>query len=200
MIAPLDFYFDFSSPYGYLASLEIDELAARHGRAARWRPILLGVVFKTTGQSPLLDQPLRGPYARRDLARTARELGVPFRLPDIFPINAMAASRAYYWFDSQDPAKARAFAQGVFAAIFVEGRDLGPPANVIALARDAGLAGPEIADALNDTAVKDRLRAEVDAAMARGVFGSPVIMVDDEPFWGFDHLPQVERWLTRGGW
>jgi 2-hydroxychromene-2-carboxylate isomerase len=200
MTAPIDFYFDFSSPYGYLASLVIDDLAARHGRAVAWRPILLGVVFKTTGQSPLLDQPLRGEYARRDIARAARELGAPFRLPETFPINAMAASRAFYWLAGGSAARAREFARAAFAAIFVEGCDMGPPPAVIALARAKGFDADAMAKALEEQAVKDRLRSEVEAAMARGVFGSPYVVVDGEPFWGLDHLPQVERWLATGGW
>ena len=195
MPAAVDFYFDFSSPYGYLASLEVDSLAARHGRVAAWRPILLGVVFKTTGQSPLLNQPLRGPYARHDLERTARRLGVPYRLPEPFPVNAIAASRAFYWLQDRDPAAALAFARRVFAAVFVDGRDIGPPAVVADL---AGVKG--VAAALDDPAVKDRLRREVEAAMARGVFGSPTLVVDGEPFWGFDRFADVERWLAGGPW
>jgi len=200
MADPIDFYFDFSSPYGYFASLGVDALAARHGRTATWRPILLGVVFKVTGQSPLLDQPLRGAYARRDLERTARRLGIPYRVPDAFPINALQASRAYYWLTGRDTGAARAFAKAVFHAIFAEGRDMGPADAVIALAETIGLAGPEVAGALNDPAVKARLKAEVDAALARGVFGSPTLVVDGEPFWGFDRLDDVEPWLRTGGW
>jgi 2-hydroxychromene-2-carboxylate isomerase len=195
LAAPIEFYFDFSSPYGYFASLEVDALAARHGRAAAWRPILLGVVFKTTGQSPLLLQPLRGAYAKRDLARTARRLGVPYTIPAAFPINAIAASRAFYWLHDRDPTAAVAFAHKVFAAIFAEGHDMSPPAAVIDLARTEGLA-----QALDDPAVKARLKDEVDRAMALGVFGSPTLVIDGEPFWGYDRFSDAERWLATGGW
>src|SRR3546814_6947662 len=82
MPTPIDFYFDFSSPYGYLASEQIEALAARHGRTVACRPILLGVVFQQTGGQPLLDIPLKGGYARNDLARSARLLGLPSQLPD----------------------------------------------------------------------------------------------------------------------
>ncbi|MEX2649342.1 MAG: 2-hydroxychromene-2-carboxylate isomerase [Alphaproteobacteria bacterium] len=200
MSAPLDFYFDFSSPYGYFASLAIDDLAARHGRGVAWRPILLGVVFKTTGQSPLLSQPLRGAYARRDLERTARELGIRYQVPAAFPINGIAASRAFYWLDERDPGAAEALVHAVFGAIFAEGRDMGPAEAVVALAKAKGLAGDELAGALEDPAVKVRLKAEVDAALARGIFGSPTVVVDGEAFWGFDHFAQIERWLQSGGW
>jgi hypothetical protein len=81
MADPIAFYFDFSSPYGYLASTRIDALAEKHGRMVTWRPFLLGVAFKTTGQLPLVEQPLRGPYSLHDFARSARLLGVRFQLP-----------------------------------------------------------------------------------------------------------------------
>src|SRR5262249_3981008 len=101
MPVPIDFYFDFSSPYGYLPSTQIDALAARHGRSVAWRPFLLGAAFKLTGQRALTEQPLRGDYARRDFARSARLLKLPFILPQPFPFFALAASRAFYWL--QDP-------------------------------------------------------------------------------------------------
>ena len=200
MVKAIDFYFDFSSPYGYFASLEVDALAERHGRTVTWRPILLGVLFKTTGQSPLLDQPLRGAYARRDLERTARRLGVPFTIPAAFPINALQASRAFYWLVDRDERIGRDFARAVFYAIFAEGRDLGPAQAVIALAGALGRPAEEISAALGDPGVKDRLRRKVDAALADGIFGSPTVVVDGEPFWGFDRFADVERWLATGGW
>ena len=80
--APIDFYFDFSSPYGYLAAHKIDEMAGLYDREVDWKPVLLGVIFKTTGAQPLLDIPIKGVYARRDMERTARMMGLPFTLPE----------------------------------------------------------------------------------------------------------------------
>ena len=93
--APIDFYFEFSSPYGYFASLKVDDLAAKLGRETVWRPFLLGVVFQTTGQSPLTAQPLRGDYSRRDFDRSARQQKVPFIMPEEFPVLSIAAARAF---------------------------------------------------------------------------------------------------------
>src|SRR5262245_32620476 len=124
MSTPLDFYFDFSSPYGYLASTQIDALAARHGREVTWRPFMLGAAFKTTGQMPLTQQPMRGPYHVRDFARSARLLKVPFRLPEPFPFPGLAASRAFYWLADREPAQAKALAQAVYHAAFGDGRDV----------------------------------------------------------------------------
>jgi 2-hydroxychromene-2-carboxylate isomerase len=200
MAEPLEFYFDFSSPYGYIASTQIDALAARHGRGVTWKPILLGAIFKVSGQSPLASQPLRGPYALHDFDRSARRLGVPFKLPDPFPFASLAAARAVYWLDETDPQKAKGLAQAVYHAAFGEGRDVRDPDAVADLAAGIGLDRDATLAAIQEPRVKERLRAEVDAAIARGVFGSPFIFVDGEPFWGSDRLAQVEDWLTRGGW
>ena len=200
MADPIDFYFDFSSPYGYLASTRIDALAARHGRAVVWRPFLLGVAFKTTGQAPAVEPPLRGPYHRHDFARSARLLGVPFKMPAVFPFAALAASRAYYWLVDRDPDQARALARAIYHAAFGEGRDVTSPETIAELAAPLGVDPSALLAALGEPAVKDRLRRETEAALARGVFGSPFIVVDGEPFWGHDRLDQVERWLAAGGW
>ena len=198
--APIDFYFDFSSPYGYLASLRIDGIAQKHGREVEWRPYLLGVVFQTTGQSPLTEQPLRGDYSRRDFERSARLQNAPFTMPDRFPIPTMAAARAYYWFYDQDAGRAKALAKALYHEFFGEGRDISSPEAVIAVAETLSLDGAALAEALQDPAVKERLKTETQAAMDRGAFGSPFIFVDGEPFWGADRLDQVDLWLEGGGW
>ena len=200
MATPIDFYFDFSSPYGYLASTRIDELAARHGRSVVWRPILLGAVFKITGQQPLASIPLKGSYAKHDLVRMARLLGVPIRMPTKFPIGATAPSRAFYWVRDRDPTLAVQLAQALFRAYFAEDRDISNPEVTANVAAKTGVNREELAQALNDAALKERLRNEVDAAVERGVFGSPYIIIDNEPFWGADRLDQVDKWLATGGW
>jgi len=197
---PLEFYFDFSSPYGYFAAARIDDLAARHGRAVTWRPILLGAVFKTTGQQPLTEIPLKGPYAERDLYRSARLYGIPFQLPSKFPIAATGACRAFYFLSDQDAALARQLALELYKAYFADGRDITSPDVIVEIAKDLGADQDGLTTALNDPALKDRLRSEVDAAIARGVFGSPYVIVDGEAFWGADRLDHVDRWLTTGGW
>jgi len=200
MANPIDFYFDFSSPYGYLASTRIDELAAKHGRGVTWRPILLGAVFKITGGQPLPTIPLKGSYAAHDMARTARRLKVPFKLPSRFPVATTAPSRAFYWTNDRDPALARTLAHALFHAYFAEDRDISNPEVTGNVAAKLNIGKEELLQALNEPAVKERLRSEVDAAIERGVFGSPYIVVDGEPFWGADRLEQVEQWLETGGW
>lgn len=201
MPGPIDFYFDFSSPYGYLASEQIDALAARHGRSVIWRPMLLGVVFQQTGGQPLLDIPLKGGYARHDLARSARLLGLPFQLPASFPFMSVAACRAFYWLHDRDPGAAVALAKALYREAFGKGGDIESGEAVLRVAGAAGIVDTEpLAEALNDPAVKQRLREEVSRAISKGVFGSPLFVVDGEPFWGHDRLDQLGLWLQRGGW
>ncbi len=197
---PIDFYFDFSSPYGYFASTRIDDIAARHGRMVTWRPTLLGAVFKITGGQPLPTIPLKGSYAAHDLARSARLLEIAFKMPSRFPISSTAPSRAFYWLGDRDPALAKKLAQALFHAYFAEDRDISNPEVTGNVAAKLGVDKGELTQALNDPAVKERLKSEVDAAIERGVFGSPYIVVDGEPFWGSDRLDQVEKWLETGGW
>jgi 2-hydroxychromene-2-carboxylate isomerase len=196
MAEPIDFYFDFSSPYGYLASTEIDALATRHGRSVTWRPFVLGAAFKLTGQRALTEQPLRGDYARRDFARSARLLGVPLKMPEPFPFFALAASRACYWVEV--PSQAKALAKALYHTAFGEGRDITPVPVVAEIARGLGIEGLE--QGLEQPATKAALRDATDQALARGVFGSPFFFVDGEPFWGHDRLGQLDRWLATGGW
>lgn len=198
---PIDFYFDFSSPYGYFASCQVDALAVKHGREAVWRPILLGLVFKVTGGQPLPTLPLKGDYAKRDIPRCGRLYGVPVRIPSRFPVATQAPVRAFYWLHDRDPAKARALAAAVYRAYFVDDADIANPEVIAEIAAAAGVADrAEALAALGDPAVKERARTETEAAIARGVFGSPFLIVDGEPFWGMDRLPQAARWLETGGW
>ena len=199
MPAPIDFYFDFASPYGYLASTQVDALAERHGRTVAWRPMMLGAAMKVTGGRPLPQIPMRGDYMARDVARFARLLGVPFAWPQKTPILSLAAARAVYRVADDDPELARRLARALFHAHFGQGRDITTPDQVGEVAADLDIAAAALTAALQMPEIKQRLKDETNAAVARGVFGSPFFFVDDEPFWGVDRLDQVERWLeTRG--
>lgn len=198
--SPLDFYFDFSSPYSYLLSEKIDDLAARFGRQVRWHPILLGIVFKATGSAPLtLQNAPKAAYSLRDFARSARFMGIPYRHPEKFPLATQNAARAYYWLHGQDCALARRFAHAVFRALYVEGLDVSAPETVLEIGAKIGVDRNRLETALQSPEMKERLKQEVDAALALGVFGAPYVVVDGEPFFGADRLPQIERWLASGG-
>ncbi len=196
----IDFYFDFSSPYGYFAASRIEDIAARHGRSVTWRPILLGAVFKVTGQQPLTTIPIKGAYARHDVERTARLFGLAFRLPTKFPIGSTAACRAFYALSDSEPQLAKQLALALYAAYFGENRDISTPEVTLDVAAELGIARDDLARSLNEPALKDRVRGEIDDAIAIGVFGSPYFIIDGEAFWGCDRLDQMERWMSTGGW
>jgi 2-hydroxychromene-2-carboxylate isomerase len=200
MSRSLDFYFDFSSPYGYLASQKIETLAAKHGRAVDWRPMLLGVVFKRVGTAPLVDYPLKGDYSRHDMERSARFHGVAdFRMPSRFPIPTQSAARIVLWQKTIDPARATRVAKALFRAYWVDDIDISAPENAVAVAAKEGVDAAAARAAIDDPAIKEALKREVDGAIARGVFGSPFVFVDGEPFWGLDRFEQIDKWLSTGG-
>ncbi len=200
MSEPIDFWFDFSSPYGYLLSERIDEVAARFGRKVRWHPILLGVVFQATGSAPLtLQNPAKAAYSLLDFARSARFMGIAYRHPTRFPLATQNAARAYYWLHGQDCALARRFAHAVFHALYVDDRDVSAPETVLEIAAGLGVDRNSLQAALQSPEIKARLKDEVDSALKIGVFGSPHVIIDGEAFFGADRLPQIERWLESGG-
>lgn len=203
MAEPILFIFDFTSPYSYLASEKIDALAEKFGRQVQWRPVLLGAIFKALGTVSLVRQPGMADYGVRDFVRSARFLGISYAHPAIFPVSSVVPARAYYWLHGQDCTLARSFAHEVFRAYFAAGQDISDATVVLALAEKVGAdetALAALAAGMSDPAIKERLRTETDAALARGVFGAPWVVVDGEPFWGVDRLPQIERWLETGGY
>lgn len=199
MTASIDFYFDFSSPYGYFAAMRIDALAAKFGRSVKWHPVLLGAIFKTTGGVPLPMVPLKGEYAFRDFERSARFHGIPYQRPASFPIATQLPARAMMWIarDFGD-FKAVSFAKAVYASYFADGIDISRLEGIAPACDAVGLRHDTVLDGANSQDIKDMLKAEVDAAVARGVFGSPFVIADGEPFWGFDRFDQLEAFLKNG--
>ncbi|HET9047266.1 MAG TPA: 2-hydroxychromene-2-carboxylate isomerase [Casimicrobiaceae bacterium] len=199
MSAAIEFWFDFSSPYGYLGSQKIEALAARHGRAVDWHPMLLGVAFKQSGMAPLTEIPLKGDYARRDIPRSARFHDVQFRMPAKFPIPTQVPARIVLWTKDRDPVLAVKVIKALYRAYFVDGLDISNPDIAADVAATTGVDRAEARAAVDDPGMKEALRREVDGAIARGVFGSPFVFIDGEPFWGLDRFDQIDRWLASGG-
>ena len=200
MSDPIEFYFDFSSPYGYLAGECIDALVARHGRDVTWRPYLMGVAMKVTGSSPVVNRPMMGAYSRRDMQRSARRLQVPFRFPEPFPIATIAACRAVYWMERANADGAKPLAKALYRAYFVDGRNISEPDVVADVASESGADRDALLAGIQEPEIKERLKEVTNNAIERGIFGSPFFMVDDEPFWGHDRMDEVDRWLETGGW
>jgi 2-hydroxychromene-2-carboxylate isomerase len=200
--ATIEFYFDFISPFGYFASLRVQQLAARRGRTVDWYAIRLGVsVVKIMGLKPLLETPLKGAYLVREAERYARLHGLAVRRPFDSPqMDPRPCARAFYWLKRYRPGSEVRLAAALLNAYWVEGIDLGTPQAAARAAVGAGFDGDEVLAAIASDESQTLLRANVEAATARGIFGSPTVVIDGEPFWGVQSLELAERWLDTGGW
>ena len=199
MKPPIDFYFDFSSPYSYIASEWVEALAARHGRTVRWHAILLGATFQAAELKSPVSYPIKRDYSLRDFRRSARFEGVPYVQPEEFPIPTQNAARVFWWLnDSRDPGAATAWARAGLRAYFTRGVMLSQPEALKALVAASGIDAAQAEAAWNDPHWKARLKRTNDEAIAAGVFGAPFFFVDGEPFWGNDRKAQIERWLAQG--
>jgi len=199
MASSIDFYFDFSSPYGYFAAMRIEDLAQRHGRTVNWHPVLLGAIFPMTGARPLTQIPMRAEYSWLDFERTARFAGIPYNRPPKFPIPTQTPARAMLWTREHDgEVKMLQLVKALYHAFFAEGIDISSPQEVVRIAEGLQIDPAALTAGMGSQEIKDRLRADNDAAIARGVFGSPFMFVDGEPFWGFDRFAQIEAKLGNG--
>lgn len=197
--APIDFFFDFSSPYSYIANEWIDALAARHGRTVRRHAILLGVTFQAAELRSPVSYPIKREYVLRDFARSARFERVPYVQPATFPIPTQNAARVFWWLQEREgEAAASQWTRTAFRAYFTQGVALADPVALRALAAEAGLDADAAEAAWNDPVWKARLKQANEAALKQGVFGAPYFFIDGEPFWGNDRKPQIERWLSSG--
>jgi 2-hydroxychromene-2-carboxylate isomerase len=192
--APIQFYFDFISPYAYLAWMKIHELAASHGRRVEPIPVLFAALLNANGQKGPAEIPAKRVYIFKDAYRRAYRLGIPLVPPPTHPFNPLLALRAAS-LPMKDEAK-----RALIDALFHEtwgggGASVDDPIAVAGVARSAGLDGEQIvADAALPDA-KARLRRQTDEALALGAFGVPTIAVDGELFWGFDAFDSIDHYL-----
>lgn len=194
----VDFYFDFSSPYAYLGSTQIEAVAARHGAAVRFRPFLLGALFKAIGtpNAPLLVAPeAKRRHYLADMLRWADHYGVPFRFPTRFPMNTVKPLRMAL---ALPEAERPRLVHPMFRAYWAEDRDLADDATLADVATAAGFEAAPLLAATRDERMKAALRDATDAAVKAGVCGAPTFAVGDLFFWGQDRLVLVEKALS--GW
>ena len=185
----IDFYFDFASPYGFIAAMQMDGLA----RPVRWRPFLLGAVYKTFGQSPL-EHPLKRKYVIEvDAPRMAQRYGLKLKVPADFPEHALPPARAFYWIEQQEPAKAVAFAKAAYRKYWLEDCATSDAAVAADAGAAVGLERGAVLAGIQDAATKARLIDENEDAIRKGVFGSPFFLVDGEAFWGSDRIGLLVR-------
>jgi 2-hydroxychromene-2-carboxylate isomerase len=201
--AALDFWFDFASTYSYPAAMRIGALAADAEVAVRFRPLLLGPIFKAQGwtTSPFNLYPAKGRHMWRDLERLCADMGLPFRRPDPFPQNSLLAARvALAGFEGTLGANFRGedFCRAVFQAEFGEGRRIDDPATIGDLLARSSIDPRAALAAAQSDASKARLRAQTDEAQRLGLFGAPSFTTaDGELFWGNDRLEAALRWTKR---
>lgn len=194
MTRTVTFLFDFGSPASYLAYKRVPALAARTGATVDYVPMLLGGVFKATGNASPAAIPAKGRWMNTDLSRWAKRFGTAFNRNPYFPINTLHLMRGATGLLG-DP-RFMAYCDAVFDAMWMEPTNLGDPEELATVLKRIGVEPDEFRALVERDDVKDRLKMTTEAAVERGVFGAPTFFVDDEMFFGQDRMDFVEEALT----
>jgi 2-hydroxychromene-2-carboxylate isomerase len=193
----IELFFDIGSSYSYLAATQMAGVSARTGTPVRFRPFLLGAVFKATGNEMPARVPAKARWMLHDMTLWSHHYGVPFRVPSRFPLNTLRTQRALAAAERLiGPAAVPAFALALFDAYWAHDKDVSSDAEIAAAATKAGLDPATILPAIDAPETKDLLRANTDEAVKRGAFGAPAMFVGDALFWGNDRIPLLERHLA----
>ena len=196
MAKTVEFFFDFGSPTAYLAWTQLPKLAADAGAELVWRPMLLGGVFKATGNASPAQVAAKSRWMNDDMARWARRYGVPFAQNPHFPINTLTLMRGAVGLQMRRPADFERYVAAVYHAMWVEPQNLGDAAVLAAALQRAGFDVEALLALVNDPEVKARLVANTEEAVARGVFGAPTVFVGPQMFFGQDRLDFVREALA----
>jgi 2-hydroxychromene-2-carboxylate isomerase len=196
MSKTLEFFFDLGSPATYLAYTQLPALCAETGTRLVYQPMLLGGVFKATGNASPITVPAKGRYMFDDLARYAVRYNVTLKFNPHFPINTLMLMRAVTGVQMHQPERFQAFIDCLFRALWVDGRHLGDPAVVATVLAEAGFNPEEVLALANDEAVKTALKDKTEQAVQRGVFGAPSMFVGNQLFFGQDRLEFVREALS----
>lgn len=191
----VEFFFDFGSPASYLAWTQLPRIAREAGAQLIWRPMLLGGVFKATGnQSPVMI-PSKGAWMLKDLARFASRYGVPMAFSPSFPINTLTLMRGAAGYQNDE--RFERYVQAMFEALWTQQKNLSKPEVVAEVLSAAGFDPAEFERLINDEVVKERLKTTTEEAIKRGVFGAPTFFVGSEMHFGQDRLDFVAESLAR---
>jgi 2-hydroxychromene-2-carboxylate isomerase len=199
MSKSVEFYFDLGSPATYLAHTQLPKICAATGSHLIYIPMLLGGVFKATGNASPAMIPAKGRYMFADLDRYAKRYGVPLKFNPHFPINTLLLMRAVTGIQLRHPQRFHTFIDCLFNALWVEGRSLDEPQTVVAVLNEHGFDPDEVLALTNDESVKAALKENTEAAINRGVFGAPSMFVDNQLYFGQDRLDFVEQALRPSG-
>jgi 2-hydroxychromene-2-carboxylate isomerase len=197
MTKQVEFFFDFGSPAAYLAYTQLPGIAARAGAGIVWKPMLLGGVFKATGNASPITVPAKGRWIRQDFQRFAARYGVPLRMPPDFPVNTLAMMRGAVGMQLRRPADFGPYCKAMFGGMFERGLAMGDAAVLAGVLKDAGLDPAAFEALVADPEVKQGLIRNTEEAVSRGVFGAPAFFVGDEMHWGQDRLDFVAAALAR---
>lgn len=191
MSAAIEFWFDFGSNYSYLSTMRIEAEAAAHGIGIRWRPFLLGPIFRSFGweSSPFVLQKEKGDYTWKDMARQCRKYGLPWQRPTNFPRPAVLPLRIALVGATQ-PWMGE-FCRRTMSMNFAEDRDIDSPQAMHELLTSLGLPAHRVIEEALSDANKLRLRKQTETAVEKGIFGAPTFFVGDEMFWGNDRLDEA---------
>ena len=201
MAKRLEFFFDCSSPWTYLAFVRVQDVVARTGAEIIWKPILVGGVFNAVNQEVYerraKPEPRKTAYYFKDLQDWARLAGVAIGQPPVFPVNAVKAMRGALV--AQDEGKLVAYSRAVFEAYWGKLEDISQLPVLARIAAEVGLEPSAFLARIDDAQVKERLRQNTEELIARGGFGSPTMFVDGvDMYFGNDRLPVVEAALMSG--
>ena len=188
----MTFYFDFISPYAYLAWTQIHALAAKHGRTVQPVPVLFAGLLKAWGHKGPAEIPPKRAYVGRDIVRNARVLGQPIRMPPQHPFNPLLALRVASL--EMSASTRNALVNALFGATWASGEGVTDDAVVGRIAASCGV--PDALERAGRDETKQALRAATEAAIERGLWGVPTVDVDGELFWGLDSLPHLDRFLA----
>ena len=197
MAKTVDFYYDFVSSASYLAFKRLPAMVSAAGGEIRWKPMLLGGVFKAVGNSSPVLIAAKGKWMLDDMKRTSDKHGFAFSVNPSFPLNTIMVMRGAIAAEKLGPEVLDPYMALMFDGAWATGEDLSKPEVVMELMEKAGLPAVEIANLAQDQAIKDKLRANTEEAVARGTFGAPTFYVNDEMHWGQDRLDAVMEALEK---
>ncbi|MBL4741103.1 MAG: DsbA family protein [Sneathiella sp.] len=197
MSDPIEFFFEYVSPYAYIAAKQIDEVGKRHGVEVIWRPLSLGHVWKAIGAKNVGPSatPQRSQYILMDAGRSAKLAGLPMSAPAVFPVDAKLARLAFYAVSQKDTELGKKFAEAVFDKFWAKSEEVTEVSDLEGITKDLGIDMSLIEGAPANADAKTAMIASTDAAVESGAFGMPWFRVGSQVFWGADRIPHIDQYL-----
>ncbi|NHC03208.1 2-hydroxychromene-2-carboxylate isomerase [Acinetobacter sp. 187] len=193
----IEFYFDLGSPYSYIGFYQLQKIAVQYQAEIIYKPMLLGAVFKSTGNSSPIMVPAKAQYAMIDLRRWSKLWDIPLKMNPHFPINTLYIMRLVTAVQLFEPEKFQTVLTGLFNAMFRQPRNLNDQTELLQVTTALGISEKQVKAWLEDEKVKSELKVVTEEAIERGIFGAPSFFVKDELYWGVDHLHFVENALQQ---